>query len=84
MFGQNCCRLFYSATCIVACLIGSTAMGHEGHGHNPGQGATPTHYLTEPLHVMQFAAIALAVFAIGWFSLRWYIFGSRSDAKKIA
>lgn len=54
-------------------IYGSTAYAHEGHGHGQVSGNSPTHYLTEPMHLLQFAAIAVAVFAIGWFALKLFI-----------
>lgn len=53
-------------------ICGVTAFGHEGHGHGQADGNSPTHYLTEPIHLLQFAAIAVAVFAVGWFAMKLF------------
>ncbi len=53
-------------------IYGSSVFAHEGHGHGHASGNSPTHYLTEPMHLMQFAAIAVAVFAIGWFAIKLF------------
>lgn len=53
-------------------FYGSTAFAHEGHGHGQVSGNSPSHYLTEPMHLLQFAAIGVAVLAIGWFAMKLY------------
>ena len=53
-------------------IYGSTAFAHEGHGHSHVSGNSPTHYLTEPMHLIQFAAIAVAVFVISWFAMKLF------------
>jgi hypothetical protein len=60
---------------------GSTVFAHEGHGHGQVSGNSPTHYFTEPMHLMQFAAIALAVLAIGWFAMK--LFSKKSVETKL-
>lgn len=62
-------------------IYGSTVFAHEGHGHSHVSGNSPTHYLTEPMHLVQFAAIAIAVFAIGWVALK--LFSKKSVETKL-
>lgn len=65
-------RLVTGAWMIAFFTLGCSAWAHEGHGHNPSQGNTATHYFTEPVHLMQFAAIAGAVLFVGWVALKWF------------
>lgn len=66
----------HKAKLLTLCFTAVTcplALAHEGHGHTTGQGNTPTHYFTEPLHLIQFAAIGLTVFVIGWIALKRFL-----------
>lgn len=53
-------------------IYGSASFAHEGHGHGHVSGDSPAHYLTEPMHLIQFATIAVAVLAIGWFAMKLF------------
>lgn len=65
-------RHLTTSLCVSGIILMSTEiLAHEGHGHISGQGHTASHYLTEPVHLLQFAALALFVFVIGWLGLRW-------------
>jgi hypothetical protein len=75
MFERNRMRIIFMLAVVVP---GLPAFAHEGHGHTAGQGHTAAHYLTEPLHWLQFVALALVVFVIGWVTMKWYFSSNRS------
>jgi hypothetical protein len=66
MFGSSIRFMFL----LIATVPALSSYAHEGHGQSIGNGNTPSHYLTEPLHLFQFAIIAFTVIAIGWVALK--------------
>ncbi len=79
---QLICRSSMAAL-LFSSSVAVSAFAHEGHGHTPnGQGETATHYFTEPVHQLQFAAIAGFVFVVGWMLLRRYLHRTNSVVSK--
>ena len=59
------------ATVILFSLPTSLLCAHEGHGHTTGQAHTPRHYLTEPIHLLQFGTLLLTALLFTYLASRW-------------
>lgn len=64
-------RLLWLSCVLGNLFLGSLAFAHEGHGH-AGEGNSAKHYVTEPVHVLQFGLVAAVVLACGWMAMRWF------------
>ncbi|MFO0939596.1 MAG: hypothetical protein U0930_02395 [Pirellulales bacterium] len=71
-------RKFFAVTVLT---LSSSCYAHEGHGHSSLPGNSPSHYLTEPLHLAQFVGIALAVLFAGGFVLKSYFSRNRDQLR---
>ncbi len=57
---------------------GSVLYAHPGHGDTPGHSLI--HYLTEPMHVMVFAAVVIMIAG----SFTWYLIQKKKKAAERA
>lgn len=60
MFG----RLLTVSSFIMPVICSTLTFAHEGHGRTSGQGNSPEHYLTEPVHLTQIATVLLLAIAL--------------------